>query len=390
MSKIKKILVKSLLCLSLVMGITIFVSDEAYAYGDCTPHCTCAPGEWGRSPSSGWIDYRDRCDTYNPCEVNCDGHVYGEGPGTENCVWSPYGWCVYYNEWDDNFFDFFCYHKKTHHIAFYKECAKCPQWVGETWSYDVEWRTHDSSGYASGADNPYEAEPCKYRQRYWNFNYCSQCQGMDTWCNGHEWYAEWWDHHYNIHWAETAVNGDRSYHALWCNRHGWVNSDDCENHPQSSGSYAGLWYGVDTTSGVLKYYYHNLSSTNYGDSMHYKCTDCGHTHSLACTLTSTMADNNAFIGKSNINDAFIPGANDAWTNTNVKLTASQGNSIINKNTSAWLGSPQTITQEGTNIFYTYMSGHGNAVTSKEHYVKIDKTNTSMQLIADFNNKGYYS
>ena len=96
---------------------------------------------------------------------------------------------------------------------------------------------------------------------------------MDTWCNGHEWYAEWWDHHYNIHWAETDVKGDRTYHALWCDAHGWVNSDDSHNHPQSSGSYAGLWNGVNTTSGVLKYYYHNLSPTNYGDSMHYKCTD---------------------------------------------------------------------------------------------------------------------
>lgn len=36
MSKVKKILVKSLLCLSLVLGITLFVSDEAYAWGQCT------------------------------------------------------------------------------------------------------------------------------------------------------------------------------------------------------------------------------------------------------------------------------------------------------------------------------------------------------------------
>ncbi len=72
MSKVKKILVKSLLCISLVLGITLFASDEAYAWGQCT-NCTCALGVPGRNLWSGDTDFRWNGDSFSePCEVECD------------------------------------------------------------------------------------------------------------------------------------------------------------------------------------------------------------------------------------------------------------------------------------------------------------------------------
>ncbi len=379
MSKIKRILVKSLLCLSFIIGITLFASDEAYAWGQCTD-CTCAPGAPGRNIWSGDIDFRGNCDSFSePCEVECGGHHYDEGPGTWNDIPTFIGWYCWQTDWDE-WHSNGCHVWCEHWTGLARHCSWCQQdvWIyGHSVTYDAYWHDITSADTDEWYRHPWD--PCQVWNKHNHLEYCKKC---GTWTSGYENHTFlFWSHNNGLHWAETAVSGDRSYHALWCNAHGWVNAENCENPPPQHGQYAGTWGNLLTPTttnsqrndGVLKYYYHNLSPTNYGDSMHYKCTDCGHTHSLACTLTSTRADNNAFIGKSNINTAFTPGANDAWTNTNVNLTAASGNYIINKNTSAWLGSPQTITQEGTNIFYTYMSGHGNAVISKDHYVKIDKT-----------------
>ena len=375
---IKKYLTKILLTLAIIICASVFIPQEAHAI--CRDFCTCdpyGPNAWARAWWSGDNNYTWACGSTAwgaTCEQNCHGHTYDFGPGTINDIPTPYGWACEYEDWEYTA-PFFCYRARMRHFRYLARCSTCGQPIG----YDgpdfklYDWHEHSWQHHDDGYRHPWD--PCQWWDHY--YDECTLCHARQ----GEGDIFLWWSHNNGLHWAETAVSGDRSYHALWCNAHGWVNAENCENPPPQHGQYAGTWGNLLTPTttnsqrndGVLKYYYHNLSPTNYGDSMHYKCNDCGHTHSLACTLTSTRADNNAVIGRSNINTVFIPGANDAWTNTNVKLTAGQGNYIINKNTSAWLGSPQTITQEGTNIFYTYMSGHGNAVTSKDHYVKIDKT-----------------
>ncbi len=354
MSKVKGILVKSLLCLSLVLGATLFISFDADA------SCWTKTKEgWGGCACDG-TDCEWACWTISgECILECDGHSYPNGIES---------WAEDIDYGRDLYGD---YH--THHTHAWAWCELCNHVIERDYYDLVYHHYHNWQHHGDWYRHPWD--PCQI----WANNYYT-CNGCGAVLDADDTFL-FWSHNNGLHWAETAVNGDRSYHALWCNAHGWVNAENCENPPSQHGQYAGTWGNLLTPTttnsqrndGVLKYYYHNLSPTNYGDSMHYKCTDCGHTHSLACTLTSTRADNNTVIGRSNINTAFIPGANDAWTNTNVNLTAASGNYIINKNTSAWLGSSHTVTQEGTNNFYTYMSGHGNAVISKDHYVKIDKT-----------------
>ena len=375
---IKKYLTKILLTLAIIISASVFIPQEAYA--KCRDFCTCdpyGPNAWARAWWEFDIDYTWACNSKewgDTCEQNCHGHTYDEGPFTVNNIPTPYGWACEYEDWEYTA-PYFCYRARMRHFRYIQRCSTCGQPIG----YDgpdfklYEWYEHSWQHHDDGYRHPWD--PCQWWDHY--YDECTLCHARQ----GEGDIFLWWSHNNGLHWAETGIKGDRSYHALWCNAHGWVNEENCESPPKQYGQYAGTWDNLLTPTttnsqrndGVLKYYYHNLSPTNYGDSMHYKCTDCGHTHSLACTLTSTRADNNTVIGRSNINTAFIPGANDAWTNTNVNLTAASGNYIINKNTSAWLGSSHTVTQEGTNNFYTYMSGHGNAVISKDHYVKIDKT-----------------
>ena len=273
MSKIKRILVKYLLCLSFIIGITLFASDEAYAWGQCTD-CTCAPGAPGRNMWSGDIDFRGNCDSFSePCEVECGGHHYDEGPGTWNDIPTFIGWYCWQTDediWEVNG----CHVRCTHKTGLARHCSWCQQdvWIyGYTVTYDGYW--HNWQHHDDWFRHPWD--PCQVWDHY--YDECTNCHARqgegDTFL--------WWSHNNGLHWAETVVRGDRSYHALWCNAHGWVNAENCENPPPQYGQYAGTWDNLLTPTttngqrndGILKYYYHNLSPTNYGDSMHYKCTD---------------------------------------------------------------------------------------------------------------------
>jgi len=281
MSKIKRILVKSLLCLSFIIGITLFASDEAYARYDCAGggfNCTCWPGNPNRHPWSGDWDAGNECDG-GQCEINCLGHFYKEGYGEVNNIpWFDGHWYCAMEEWDEWGSDG-CHVWCWHHVKLYRQCDRCPQRIpteGSDLTYNAYW--HNWQHHDDWFRHPWD--PCQVWDHY--YDECTNCHARqgegDTFL--------WWSHNNGLHWAETAVNGDRSYHALWCNAHGWVNAENCENPPPQHGQYAGTWGNLLTPTttnsqrndGVLKYYYHNLSPTNYGDSMHYKCTDCGHTH----------------------------------------------------------------------------------------------------------------
>ncbi len=249
-NKIIKHIFKIVLALALVISASVFIQQDVNACpGD---GCTCAP--W---LSTDGEDHRGACaTTWMSCDFYCNGHWYPEG--------------FQMIEWDDGHDANLAGSWHWHHVYVWAHCAWCgqnPDYQIDTfvWDHRHNWKKPDELGHwALYRPNN---EPCQIW--YNNYIMCPDCGAIiDTDDTSLGWY-----HNQGVHWKETDVKGDRTYHALWCNRHGWVNSDDCENHPQSSGSYAGLWYGVDTTSGTLKYYYHNLSPNNYGDSMHYECTD---------------------------------------------------------------------------------------------------------------------
>lgn len=272
---LKKHFAKILMALAIIISASLFIPQEAYAWYDCAGggfNCTCWPGNPNRHPYSGDWDAGNECDG-GQCEIWCKGHNYPSGYGEINNIPTFIGWYCRIEEWDQTLVSG-CHVVVIHHTKLWAHCDRCDQEVpteGSSITYDGYW--HNWQHHDDGYRNPWD--PCQWWDHY--YDECTNCHARQ----GEGYTFLWWSHNNDLHWAETGINGDRTYHALWCNAHGWVNAENCENPPQQYGQYAGTWDNLLTPTttngqrqdGILKYYYHNLSPTNYGDSMHYKCND---------------------------------------------------------------------------------------------------------------------
>lgn len=372
MSKIKRILVKSLLCLSLVLGATLFISFDADA------SCWTKTKEgWGGCACDG-TDSEWACWSINgECILGCDGHSY------------PYGiesWAEDIDYGRDLFGD---YH--THHIHYWAWCELCNH-VIQLDQYDKQYH-HYHNWIHGGKDEWVRGwDQCAVYNKHIDTAWCPDC---GAYIEGEPSYTFlWWDHCNNVHWAETwPGDGTGSYHALTCDSHGWINPADTSWGGKDGyhGDYVGKWGGLTLNSSnngdnQLSYYKHNYYLTGDSDETHHKyhCNDCGREIDRFALLeadntnTDGFSDNN--LGRSTFNTA-IDGK---WVNHDVKLNALYSNILQNGNIipatwkAAWIfgWNEAIISQEGTSAGFTtepliYMDKIADY--AKTHTVKIDKT-----------------
>ena len=369
----------------MVFGLFLIGSDTAYA-GNC-PNCTCSPGTPGRAEWSFDNDYSWACasrDWGDECETWCGGHEYPQGPGTINPIESPRGYVAEYEEWEYET-TFFCHHMRWKHLRVVLRCTLCGQPIGYTGpDYLInEWYEHDLDESHNWVRDI--KDPCKVIDvhKIWcklcgdtiaeeNFigwshlNYSPGFNQAQPWtgnsvtlrdcCAGHEPTIA----------AMTHIN-DNNVHALWCDHHGYVNRENCDDNVVTDlGEYAGnFFYGTPTNvqedmsnpnglrqDGALHVYKHRY--TYNGNSLN--CNLCVHYKNVGdAILIAQRTDNGSVIGLSDYNFSWDIGS---WINSSVSFRHNRPPDEFNGNTrdiwQSWKliidgtsGGLRQLTQEGT-------------------------------------------
>ena len=352
----KGIMIKLMLCVIAVLSLTMFIPQEVEACSDCT----CAPGAEGRAWFSFDGDFTWACSSTadgDSCEINCGGHSY---PDYLNPIETPYGNACYYepDSWVDPF-DFLCYHEITHRVTILRRCEYCQQVIGDTYEERIKWNDHIPVSH----DEPFirdASDPCKVLNHHteecslchqqfidrWDFmgwshlNYGAGFNQAQPWrvnnvtlrdcCAGHEPDIA----------AITHIN-DNNVHALWCDCHGYVNRENCDDNVVTDlGEYAGdFFYGTPTNvhadmsnpnglrqDGALHVYKHRYTY----DGNIIKCDLCIHHRNVGdAILIARRTDNGNVVGLSDYDFSWDIGS---WINSNVYFQHNRPPDEFNGNT----------------------------------------------------------
>ena len=169
----KGIMIKLMLCMIAVLSLTMFIPQKVEAGGGCN-NCTCSPGDLGRHEWSRDNDYTFACSNNGACEVNCGGHRYDKGPGTDN-DWDA-GWDWTYDEPLDYYHDYreeSCNRVIYHRMRLHYKCSICGQIIGWDIDEEIKWDEHNLQGMEDY--RPDAADPCKWVKH--GEVWCTVCGG---------------------------------------------------------------------------------------------------------------------------------------------------------------------------------------------------------------------